>query len=148
MNYNYNEATMGYNTSDKSNFSWGSYQYRGWNKPHLITYMESHDEERLMFKNTSYGNSQNNYNIKELNTALNRIKLASVFFYTIPGPKMLWQFGELGYDYSINWPSGTSDDRLTPKPIMWSYYDNIERHALYRVNQELIKLKKNYDVFE
>jgi hypothetical protein len=40
MNYNYNEATMGYHENDKSNLSWGSYRTRGWSKPRLVTYME------------------------------------------------------------------------------------------------------------
>lgn len=144
MNYEYNEATMGYN----SNLSWGSYQQRGWSEPNLVTYMESHDEERLVFKNLQYGNSSGNYSVKNLATALDRIKLAAAFFFTVPGPKMLWQFGELGYDYSINWPSGTDADRLTPKPPRWDYLNDYERHYLLRVFQELINIRKEYDVFE
>lgn len=144
MNYEYNEATMGYN----SNLSWGSYQQRGWSEPNLVTYMESHDEERLVFKNLQYGNSSGNYSVKNLATALDRIKLAAAFFFTVPVPKMLWQFGELGYDYSINWPSGTDADRLTPKPPRWDYLNDYERHYLLRVFQELINIRKEYDVFE
>lgn len=147
MNHNYNEATMGYNESNKSDLTWGSYKARGWQKPHLITYMESHDEERLMYKNLQYGNSSGNYNIKSLNTALSRIKLAAAFFFTIPGPKMIWQFGELGYDYSINYPCMTDACRLDKKPIKWDYYDNINRRNVYKVFHYLINLKKNYDAF-
>ncbi len=110
--------------------------------------MESHDEERLMYKNLEFGNSNSGYSIKVLPTALERMKLAAAFFFTIPGPKLIWQFGEMGYDYSINYPSGTSDDRLTPKPIRWDYLQNNDRYKLYRVFSELINLKKNYDVFK
>jgi 1,4-alpha-glucan branching enzyme len=148
MNHNYSEAAMGYNELNKSDLTWGSYQARNWNDPHLVTYMESHDEERMMFKNLEFGNSSAGYNIKNLRTALERIKLAAAFFFTIPGPKMIWQFGEMGYDYSINYPSGTGDDRLTPKPIRWDYLQNNDRYNLYRVFSELINLKKNYDVFK
>jgi len=144
MNHDYNEATMGYN----SNLSWGSYKSRGWNDPHLVSYMESHDEERLMFKNIQYGNSSDDYNIKNLNTALNRMKTASAFFYTIPGPKMLWQFGEIGYDFSINYPCMTDDCRLSPKPIRWDYYSNTSRKNLYKVTKSLIEIKKDFEVFE
>lgn len=147
LNYNYNEATMGYHDNNKSDFSWGSYQERDWDDPHLVTYMESHDEERLMYKNLAYGNSSRNYDIQELFTSLQRMKLAAAFFLTIPGPKMIWQFGELGYDYSINYPSGTEEDRLTPKPIRWDYFQDTERYKLYRVFSELINLKKNYEAF-
>ncbi len=52
--------------------------------PHLVGYMESHDEERLMYKNLSYGNSSGYYNIQERNTALERLALAGAFFFTGP----------------------------------------------------------------
>jgi len=143
MNYQYNEATMGY----PSNLTGSFYQSRNWQYPHLVAYMESHDEERLMFKNKTYGNSAGNYNIKNIETGLERVKLAAAFYFTIPGPKMIWQFGELGYDYSINWPSNTSNDRLTPKPIRWDYFTDPKRLKLYKVFSELINLKKNYEAF-
>ncbi len=147
LNYNYNEATMGYNQSGKSDFGWMSYKNRGWNDAHVVGYMESHDEERLMYKNLQYGNSSGSYDITDLNIALNRIKLASAFFFTIPGPKMLWQFGELGYDFSINYPSGTDNDRITPKPIRWDYFEDTARRNLYKTMQAIITLRESYDVF-
>jgi glycosidase len=147
MNYNYNEASMGWNAN--SDFSWISYQKRGWALPHVVGYMESHDEERLAFKDIQYGNSSNPfYNIKDTVTSLDRLQMAAAFFYTIPGPKMLWQFGELGYDYSINYPSGTSDSRLAPKPIRWDYYNQWQRKYLFNICASLIDLKKNQVVFE
>ena len=137
-NHDYNEATMGYT----SNFSGISYKNRGWANPNLVGYMESHDEERLMFKNITYGNSSGSYNIKNLNVALNRMKLAGAFFFTIPGPKLLWQFGELGYDVSIDFNGRTGE-----KPVRWEYLNDGRRSNLYKVYQALIKLKNNYDVF-
>ena len=50
--------------------------------------------------------------------ALDRMELAGAFYFTIPGPKMIWQFGELGYDISIN-----QNDRTGNKPIKWEYFD-------------------------
>lgn len=143
MNYNYNEATMGW----QSDFSWGYYKNRGWSQPNLVTYMESHDEERLMYKNLQYGNSSGGYDIQELPTALNRMKMAGAFFFTYPGPKMIWQFGELGYDYSINYPSGEDKDRLTPKPIRWDYYYEENRNKLYKTFAALLKLRNENEVF-
>jgi hypothetical protein len=49
LNYNFNEATMGF--LGNSNFEGALHTTRGWTQPHLIAYMESHDEERLMYKN-------------------------------------------------------------------------------------------------
>lgn len=143
LNYNYAQASMGY--SDNSNFGRISYKSRGFTKPNLVGYMESHDEERLMYKNLRWGNSSGSYDIKKLNYALSRIKLVSAFFFTVPGPKMIWQFGELGYDYSIDY-----NGRLGEKPIRWDYYTDSkfsERQKLFKVFTELISLKKKYKVF-
>jgi len=142
LNYNFNEATMGYNENGKSDFSWGIYSRRGWDQPNLVTYMESHDEERLMFKNKKWGNSSGGYNIKNETTALARIELAAAFFFTIPGPKMIWQFGEMGYDYSIDY-----NGRVDPKPIRWDYLDQPARQKLFRVFSALIKLKQKHKAF-
>jgi 1,4-alpha-glucan branching enzyme len=144
MNHDYNEATMGYS----SNLTGTSYLSRGWDVPHLVSYMESHDEERLMFKNLQHGNSNGDYNIKNFPTAIQRIKLAAAFYFTIPGVKMIWQFGELGYDFSINYPCMTNDCRTDPKPIRWDYFNDGNRNNLYKVFQALINLKKNYSVFD
>lgn len=140
MNYNYNEATMGWNELGKSDFSRVSYQKRGWDKPHLVGYMESHDEERLMYKNLQYGNSSGLYNIKDPATALKRIELAAVFFLTIPGPKMLWQFGEMGYDISIDY-----NGRVGNKPPKWEYLE--EHPRLFPVFANLIHLRTSEPAF-
>jgi 1,4-alpha-glucan branching enzyme len=148
MNYNYNEATEGINTGSLSDFSWVSYQARGWTDPHLVGYMESHDEERLMFNDIHSGNTSNSqYNPRDTSISLKRIGMAAAFFYTIPGPKMLWQFGELGYDYSINYPCMTSDCRLSDKPIRWDYYNQWRRRYLFNTCASLMDQKINNDAF-
>jgi hypothetical protein len=71
--------------------------------------------------------------------------------FTIPGPKMLWQFGELGYDFTINLcENGNIDNgcRTSPKPIRWDYYQDPGRNRLYNVTAALLYLRKTYDVFE
>ncbi|HGY57118.1 MAG TPA: T9SS type A sorting domain-containing protein [Caldithrix abyssi] len=148
-NYNYNEATMGWHDGGKSDFSWGYYGTRNWSVPNLITYMESHDEERLMAKNLKWGNSNGDYDVKELPTALQRMKMAGAFFFTWPGPKMIWQFGELGYDYHINYPGtiGGDDHRTDEKPIRWDYLQEYDRNRLYRTWAALIKLRRENEVF-
>ena len=141
-NYNFNEASMGFVPT--SNFESYLHTARGWTKPHLVSYMESHDEERLMYKNLQFGNSAGSYNIRDLNTALKRIELCAGFFMTAPGPKMIWEFGELGYDQSINrCVNGTVDPncRLDNKPILWNYQQVIQRKRLYDIFSSLNKLR-------
>ncbi len=76
------------------------------------------------------------------------MELAAAFFFTLPGPKMIWQFGERGYDLSINYPSGTSNDRLSNKPPRWEYMNDVNRKKLYNVYASLIKLRIDQPVFE
>jgi 1,4-alpha-glucan branching enzyme len=140
-NNNYNQATMGFGSD--ADFSWISYKNRGWSVPANVSYMESHDEERLMYKNLEFGNSNGSYNIKNLNTALEREELAGAFYFTIPGPKMIWQFGELGYDKSID-----ENGRTGNKPILWNYFDVQERKNIYNTWSQLIQLKLKYDIFK
>jgi len=113
--------------------------------------MESHDEERMMYKNKNFGNSSGDYSTKDLATGLRRNELISLFFYTTPGPRMLWQFGELGYDFSINrCENGTinTDCRLSRKPIRWDYLQNANRKRLYNITSSLIHLRQEYEVFK
>lgn len=141
-NRTYGEASLGYNESKKSDFSWISYKKRGWTVPANITYMESHDEERLMYKNQKYGNANGDYNIKELETALKRQEMLGAFYFTIPGPKMIWQFGELGYDYSIDFNGRTGE-----KPIRWDYLTDPNRNNLREKWAEIINLRQTNAVF-
>ena len=142
MSHDYNEATMGYVST--SNFSGGYYKARNWLSPNLVTYMESHDEERQMYKNLTFGNQANPaHNVRDLNTALARSEAAAAFFFTVPGPKMVWQFGEVGYDISID-----QNGRVGNKPILWNYYQNANRRKLYETYRSLIALKKKEPVFE
>ena len=120
---------------------------RGFNGKRLVGYAESHDEERLMYENLNYGLSNTNYNTKDLATALDRMELNAAFFFTIPGPKMFWQFDELGYHYSINYcPDGTIDPgcRTSNKPIRWDYFEDPDRYRLYRAFGAVFKLKRDF----
>lgn len=147
MNYNYGEAAKGITTS-AGDLSWGAYTNRAYTKPNLVTYMESHDEEREMFRSITDGLGAGSYSIKDTATALQRASLNAAFFFTIPGPKMIWQFGERGYDYSINYPSGNSTSRLSNKPPRWDYMTNTARVKLYKDYAKLIYLKKNNPLFQ
>lgn len=141
LNYNYGEAAMGW--LDNSNFSAVAYKQRGWSVPNLVGYMESHDEERLMYKNLTFGNTSNpSHNVRNLPIALKRMELAANFFIPIPGPKMIWQFGELGYDISIDY-----NGRLGRKPLHWEYYTQTERRNLFNIYANLNRLKQEFDVF-
>jgi glycosidase len=139
LTYEFHQAMKGYS----SNLSWGIHTSRGWSKPHLVSYIESHDEERGLFECLEFGNQSNpEHNPRELTIAMKRSEAAAVTLLTIPGPKMIWQFGELGYDISIDVPC-----RVCPKPILWQYFNNVYRRNLYNVYKSLLYLRENYPTF-
>lgn len=141
LNYNANQATMGYTTDwDLSGLFYNQY---GYSQPSgLLAYFESHDEERLMFKNEQYGNSTASYNVKDLATGLKREEMAAAFLFSSPGPKMLWQFGERGYDISIDY-----NGRLGDKEPHWEYMADANRRHLYSTYAKIINMKIKNDIF-
>lgn len=147
INFNYGEAVMGFTSS--SGLAGGLHTTRGFDEPNLIAYMESHDEERNMYRALNFGDSEGSYSIRDFDTAIDRVKLASTFFFTLPGPKMIWQFGELGYEFSINrCTNGTinPDCRLDRKPIRWDFAEDDKRLELYKHTRQLLELREEYDL--
>ena len=144
MNKVFEEAAMGW--VGTSNFDQALHVSRGWSQPNLVAYMESHDEERVMVKTMQSGNAVPGYDTKVFATALDRMKLCAAFLLTMPGPKMIWQFGELGYDYSINYcqdGSTNNNCRTDPKPIRWDYLQVAARNDLYKVYKAILQLRNN-----
>jgi 1,4-alpha-glucan branching enzyme len=151
LNYAYNQNTMGY--ASDSNFNSIDFENRGFAAPRLVGYAESHDEERPMYKNKLYGNSNNPaHNVKNLEVALARTKALGAVFLTVPGPKMIWQFAELGYDFGINRCEDNTYDngcRTNPKPIPSEigYTTDTNRMAVYDTWAQINKLKLSNPVF-
>lgn len=144
MNHNYREAAMGWVSGFNSDLTWGSYNKRGWSVPHLITYMESHDEERMAYSNQTWGNNSEapDYDVRDFATGMFRCEAAVTTFLPLPGPKMIWQFGELGYDINIDF-----NGRTGPKPIKWEYQNENPRKRLYEIYSALGQLRLNHEVF-
>jgi hypothetical protein len=68
---------------------------------------------------------------------MRRLGLNAAFFLTVPGPKMIWQFGEQGYDISIE-----ENGRTGKKPVKWEYMDDPARKALYNTYSSLLKFRR------
>lgn len=74
-----------------------------------------------------------------LTVAMRRAGASAAFFLTVPGPKMIWQFGEIGYDYSIDY-----NDRTGEKPVVTSEYMAVpERKVLYDTYASLLKFRRD-----
>jgi len=73
-----------------------------------------------------------------LTVAMRRAGASAAFFLTVPGPKMIWQFGEIGYDYSIE-----HNGRTGEKPVVTDEYMAVPaRKALYDTYSVLLKFRR------
>ncbi len=153
MNNPYYQLAMGY--SSDSNFNRMGHESHGFNGKRLLGYFESHDEERIMYNSTQFGNSSGSYNITNLNTSLDRMSAIGAISLTIPGPKMIWHFSDLGMNNSLyTCPDGSVDEpgcKLDTKPQpQWAenWLGNSNRRQIYDDWSRIIDLKINEDVFE
>ena len=156
----YNQLTMGFDSNNNIN-GIGHKSRPSFLGARIIGYPESHDEERLMYKNLQFGNSTNSsHDVKNLNIALSRMSALGAVSLTVPGPKMIWHFGDLGMQNSIftcnngtvNEPGGTDGDcKLDTKPQpQWSenWLANSNRNKIYNDWSRINYLKINEAVFE
>ncbi|MBP6230987.1 MAG: T9SS type A sorting domain-containing protein, partial [Paludibacteraceae bacterium] len=71
---------------------------------------------------------------------LGRVPLLTAFVALIPGPKMLWQFQEMGYDYSIE-----ENGRTGKKPIPWTAFQaSQDKQDAYEAASKIVSLRTNY----
>jgi 1,4-alpha-glucan branching enzyme len=131
MNHAYCQTAMGY--KEESDFSGTYYSTSSRPTNSMVSYMESHDEERAAYKQTQWGNGILKTNI---DAQMSQLATNAAFFFTVPGPKMIWQFGELGYDVSIDY-----NGRTGKKPVKWEYMDVPQRKELHDTYTKLVSLR-------
>ncbi|WP_188372781.1 alpha-amylase family glycosyl hydrolase [Winogradskyella haliclonae] len=134
----------------------------------LIGYAESHDEERILYQAMVNGNTSGT----DATTFESRARTMSsigAILLTIPGPKMIWHFGDLAMENSIftrqdgvvNSPDGScafedggaipGDSKLDTKPQpQWAnnWLSDANRGQVYHDWSRLNALKITEDVFE
>lgn len=105
------------------------------NQDGYVSYCESHDEERMQYKCKAYGNGAIKTNE---DTRLSRIAENVIFNVLLNGSHMIWQYEEIGFDFSINSsidkPNGTNkDDRCAkkPRPENRGYFQDPRRMEQY-----------------
>lgn len=123
------------------------------NKKSYVSYCESHDEERMQYKAKKYG--AGNLTTSE-SARIARVPEQVAFNVLLNGPHMLWQFEELGYDFSINCdakhPDAENNDyrcSVKPRPEDYDYFTNADRVAAFTKCAQVITLRTQLmpDVF-
>lgn len=142
----YQETAMGW-LGSKADFNRA-------NRDGYVTYCESHDEERMQYKAKMYGNADLKTNEE---ARLNRVAVNVAFNVLLNGPHMLWQFEEIGYDFSINSiderPNEyNTDNRCAKKPSPYNlgYFESEVRMKQYTQIAQIIQLRTKLlpEVFE
>lgn len=138
INGNSCQLAMGYNESSGNGalltaFYAPSQGNRPWGS--TVSYAESHDEERMGYKCITWGVST----VKNSTpTIMKRLGSVAAVMLMTPGPKMIWQFGELGADQSTK---SNNDNNTAPKLVVWNYMDDPDRMALHDIYEQLCHLR-------
>lgn len=131
----YSQLAMGYLTQDNLTDA---------NKDGYVSYCESHDEERNYYKAKTWGVG---YIKDNQEYRLSRVPLTIAFNVLLNGPHMIWQYNELGFDYSINSERGKSDissdyrcnKKARPDNLGW--FDEGIRMDQYQKVAQLVQLR-------
>ena len=158
MYMQYKELAMGYATQNISRMSHTS---RGFTGKRLIGYPESHDKDRMMYEAITYGNGAGAFPVNgNLTNALNRMGAIGATSILVPGPKMIWHFGELGNNQSIyTCSNGTVNDESsffpgdckldTKEQVQWTenWLADARRTSILSDWSRMIQLKTTEAVF-
>ena len=130
------QFAMGYSSNSNCNRFYAPQDNRTWGS--TVSYLESHDEERLAYKQNQWGAA----GVKgDLAVSMRRLGSAAAQMILAPGAHMIWMFSELGNDQTTKDAQGGNN--TSPKKVLWSYLDQPDRRGLYDNYSQLIALRMN-----
>ncbi len=104
-----------------------------------VAYAESHDEERMGYKVGKWGATTDIKTNEAM--GMRRLGMVAAQMLFTPGPKMIWQFGELGADQTTKSTDGSNN--TDPKKVVWSYLDSEHRAGLFQTYSEMCWFRRN-----
>lgn len=125
------EFAMGYNTPSKINLNRLYAPQDGRTAWSTVSYLESHDEDRLAYSQDQWGPAGVQGNVA---VSMQRCGSAAVQMIMTPGSHMIWMFGELGKSESL-------DDRVGNKKVEWDLLDEPNHRGLYENYADLINTR-------
>lgn len=143
------QFTMGWDNGNNNLYRFlSTSDSRPWGS--TVAYAESHDEERMAYKNATWGVTGVKLPAGTDETittqSLQRLGALAVQMLMTPGPKMVWQFGELGNGQSTKNSDGGNN--TSSKIVCWNYLEEPGRVALKDTYAAIINLRmKNPELF-
>lgn len=112
-----------------------------------VSYLESHDEQRLAYKQERWGATgvKGNHAV-----SMRRLGAAAAQMIMAPGAHMIWQFSEMGNAENTKDNGGSGSGNLTGnKMVNWNLLEDPDNYALYKNYCDLIALRNgNPDLFD
>ncbi len=136
------QFAMGYSSeSDMNRFYAPKDGGRLWGS--TVSYLESHDEQRLAYKQNQWGEAE----IKgKLEPSMARLGSAAAQMILAPGAHMIWQFSEIGN--SQNTKNSDGGNNTDPKIVNWAQFEEAPCKGLYDSYCELIGIRNlNRELF-
>lgn len=142
INYNSCQFAMGY-ASESNLARFEASKDGGRTAYSTVSYAESHDEERVAFKQAQYGAAAVKADAK---VRYKRLGQLAVQMLMTPGSKMIWQFGELGADQSTK--NQDNSNNTDPKLVLWNLLQDNDAADLLDVYKRLCNFRTaNSDLF-
>lgn len=135
------QFAMGYKSNSNLNRMYAPRDGRTWGS--TVSYLESHDEERLAYKQDAYGAAgvKGNHQVSML-----RLGSAAAQMILAPGAHMIWMFSEMGNAQTTKDANGGNN--TSPKKVNWNLLDDPDNKGLYDNYRQLIALRRgNPDLF-
>ena len=137
---NYNNAgcqfAMGYSSSSSLNGM--NAVFGGRTAGSTVAYLESHDEERLAYKQNQFGadDVKGNHAV-----SMQRLGSAAAQMILEPGSHMIWQFSEMGNAQTTKNSNGGNN--TDPKIVNWNLLNDPDNKALMETYSTLIRIRLN-----
>lgn len=130
------QFAMGYQSDSNMNRLYAPQDSR--TKWSTVSYLESHDEERMAYKQDQWGVAGVKGNVQ---VSMQRCGSAAAQMIMTPGSHMIWMFGELGKSESLT-------DRTGPKKVEWNLLNEPNHRGLHNNYCQLIDIRfKNPQFF-
>jgi 1,4-alpha-glucan branching enzyme len=140
VSYAFQQAAMGY--ASGSDFSLLASKSQSGGLVALptnrVSYAESHDEYRMGYKTITWGIPE----VKDTTNVMKQLAVCSAFIFLTPGPRMMWEFGELGANYNSKDAGG--NNIMSPMPAEWAYSNIPARKALHDVYAKVLNMRLKY----
>lgn len=131
------QFAMGYKSNSALNRMWAVRDSR--TAGSTVAYLESHDEQRLAYKQNQWGIAgvKGNHTV-----SMQRCGAAAAQMILVPGSHMIWMFSEMGN--AQNTKDNNGGNNTSPKIVCWDLLEDADNAALVKNYSELIGIRLNH----